>query len=94
MRSIFEEDDVICVSPVIHIIYLFRKGWIYDQSFVTNNASFQAEVRGLQHDGLHLQARSQKYGKVCLILFIIFKILYSDVDSKKEETIYWLALFS
>jgi len=35
MRSIFEEDDVIC-----------------------------AEVRGLQHDGLHLQARSQKYGKL------------------------------
>nr|GMC79314.1 exosome complex component RRP4 homolog [Ipomoea batatas]GMD04838.1 exosome complex component RRP4 homolog [Ipomoea batatas] len=27
----------------------------------------QAEVRGFQHDGsLHLQARSQKYGKVCL----------------------------
>lgn len=26
---------------------------------------FQAEVRGFQHDGsLHLQARSQKYGKV------------------------------
>ncbi|CAL0307993.1 unnamed protein product [Lupinus luteus] len=24
-----------------------------------------AEVRGFQHDGLHLQARSQKYGKVC-----------------------------
>ncbi|KAL5561623.1 hypothetical protein UlMin_031370 [Ulmus minor] len=35
MRSIFEENDVIC-----------------------------AEVRGLQHDGLHLQARSQKYGKL------------------------------
>ncbi|XP_022967545.1 exosome complex component RRP4 homolog isoform X2 [Cucurbita maxima] len=35
MRSIFEENDVIC-----------------------------AEVRGFQHDGLHLQARSQKYGKV------------------------------
>ncbi|KAG7967434.1 hypothetical protein I3843_08G098900 [Carya illinoinensis] len=35
MRSIFEEDDVIC-----------------------------AEVRGFQHDGLHLQARSQKYGKL------------------------------
>lgn len=29
---------------------------------------FQAEVRGFQHDGsLHLQARSQKYGKVCLV---------------------------
>ena len=26
---------------------------------------YQAEVRGFQHDGsLHLQARSQKYGKV------------------------------
>ncbi|XP_016650653.1 PREDICTED: exosome complex component RRP4 homolog [Prunus mume] len=24
----------------------------------------QAEVRGFQHDGLHLQARSQKYGKL------------------------------
>ncbi|KAI4326488.1 hypothetical protein MLD38_031798 [Melastoma candidum] len=24
-----------------------------------------AEVRGLQHDGIHLQARSQKYGKLC-----------------------------
>ncbi|KAK4407096.1 Exosome complex component RRP4 [Sesamum angolense] len=36
MRSIFEENDVIC-----------------------------AEVRGFQHDGcLHLQARSQKYGKL------------------------------
>jgi exosome complex RNA-binding protein Rrp4 len=36
MRTIFEENDVIC-----------------------------AEVRGFQHDGsLHLQARSQKYGKV------------------------------
>ncbi|XP_030949967.1 exosome complex component RRP4 homolog [Quercus lobata] len=35
MRSIFEENDVIC-----------------------------AEVRGIQHDGLHLQARSQKYGKL------------------------------
>jgi exosome complex component RRP4 len=38
MRSIFEENDVIC-----------------------------AEVRGFQYDGLHLQARSQKYGKVCPI---------------------------
>ena len=27
----------------------------------------QAEVRGIQQDGLHLQARSQKYGKVCLL---------------------------
>uniref|UniRef100_A0A2N9G526 Uncharacterized protein n=1 Tax=Fagus sylvatica TaxID=28930 RepID=A0A2N9G526_FAGSY len=35
MRSIFEENDVIC-----------------------------AEVRGFQYDGLHLQARSQKYGKL------------------------------
>lgn len=35
MRTIFEENDVIC-----------------------------AEVRGFQHDGLHLQARSQKYGKL------------------------------
>ncbi|XP_043711868.1 exosome complex component RRP4 homolog isoform X2 [Telopea speciosissima] len=36
MRSIFEENDVVC-----------------------------AEVRGFQHDGsLHLQARSQKYGKL------------------------------
>ncbi|XP_073144872.1 exosome complex component RRP4 homolog [Henckelia pumila] len=36
MRSVFEENDVIC-----------------------------AEVRGFQHDGcLHLQARSQKYGKL------------------------------
>ncbi|XP_030552436.1 exosome complex component RRP4 homolog [Rhodamnia argentea] len=35
MRSIFEENDVLC-----------------------------AEVRGFQHDGLHLQARSQKYGKL------------------------------
>ncbi|KAK7271059.1 hypothetical protein RJT34_26656 [Clitoria ternatea] len=35
MRSIFEEQDVVC-----------------------------AEVRGFQHDGLHLQARSQKYGKL------------------------------
>ncbi|XP_075670594.1 exosome complex component RRP4 homolog [Castanea sativa] len=35
MRTIFEENDVIC-----------------------------AEVRGIQHDGLHLQARSQKYGKL------------------------------
>ncbi|KAF3436346.1 hypothetical protein FNV43_RR23438 [Rhamnella rubrinervis] len=35
MRSIFEENDVVC-----------------------------AEIRGLQHDGLQLQARSQKYGKL------------------------------
>ncbi|KAI9073305.1 hypothetical protein K1719_044740 [Acacia pycnantha] len=35
MRSIFEENDVVC-----------------------------AEVRGSQNDGLHLQARSQKYGKL------------------------------
>lgn len=66
---------------------------LYDQSFVTNNASFQAEVRGLQHDGLHLQARSQKYGKVCLILFIIYKRLYSYVESKKEEIIAGLEKF-
>ncbi|KAB2616148.1 exosome complex component RRP4 [Pyrus ussuriensis x Pyrus communis] len=38
MRSIFEENDVICV-----------------------------EVRGFQHDGLHLQARSQKYGKLLTV---------------------------
>lgn len=36
---------------------------------------YQAEVRGFQHDGsLHLQARSQKYGKVCLEMSIYMTI--------------------
>ena len=31
----------------------------------SHEINYQAEVRGFQHDGsLHLQARSQKYGKV------------------------------
>ena len=65
MRSIFEENDVICVSPIIHIIDLFQQEWINDQFFFCFFS--QAEVRGFQYDGLHLQARSQKYGKICPI---------------------------
>jgi hypothetical protein len=34
---------------------------------ILNYVCPQAEVRGFQHDGLHLQARSQKYGKVCIL---------------------------
>lgn len=44
----------------------------------------QAEVRGFQHDGLHLQARSRKYGKVCGLenshksyYFVFYLLLFS-----------------
>ncbi|CAK9160112.1 unnamed protein product [Ilex paraguariensis] len=47
MCTIFEENDVICVSSLALAVFE------------------EAEVRGFQHDGsLHLQARSQKYGKL------------------------------
>lgn len=36
----------------------------------------QAEVRGFQHDGLHLQARSQKYGKVCSLESLVKHLFY------------------
>ena len=63
MRSIFEENDVICVSSHSFSAFLEKLEDNNNTTFLLH--SFQAEVRGFQHDGsLHLQARSQKYGKV------------------------------
>ncbi|KAF8702734.1 hypothetical protein HU200_032562 [Digitaria exilis] len=80
MRSIFVENDVICVSTILALsvevdncfIFCFSDfKSVFAYVVVLTHAdtlrviNHQAEVRGFQHDGsLHLQARSEKYGKV------------------------------
>ncbi|KAF8704096.1 hypothetical protein HU200_031584 [Digitaria exilis] len=80
MRSIFVENDVICVSTILALsvevdncfIFCFSDfKSVFAYVVVLTHAdtlrviNHQAEVRGFQHDGsLHLQARSEKYGKL------------------------------
>jgi len=61
----------VCSSGILHKELLLRLWFIVwciiSISFFTENCvtDYQAEVRGFQLDGsLHLQARSEKYGKV------------------------------
>lgn len=54
----------------------------------------QAEVRGFQHDGsLHLQARSQKYGKVCFQnsnqnIKFCFRVIVQVIRLEKDTSIF------
>ncbi|TVU15210.1 hypothetical protein EJB05_38717 [Eragrostis curvula] len=67
MRTIFEENDVVCVSRTLALFRLRLRQLMKATkiAFTLLHLYHSAEVRGFQHDGsLHLQARSQKYGKL------------------------------